>query len=80
MENQIICPHCKRVIANNPIIEQAAKREGSDTQSITCECGERITYWHITAQLENQKKFGYKFQHWLHGPSKDRGRNEKAKN
>ena len=66
MENYITCPHCKRTIANNPIVAEAAKREGSDTQSIICECGERITYWHITAQLEGQKKLGFKVQHWLH--------------
>ena len=58
MGNQITCPHCKRKIANNPIIEDAAKRQGSDRQSILCECGERITYWYITAQLQDQKKLG----------------------
>jgi hypothetical protein len=70
MENQITCPRCKRIIANNPIIEDAAKRVGSNTQSIRCECGERITYWHITAQLQGQKKSVWKIQHWLHGLSK----------
>jgi hypothetical protein len=66
MENQIICPQCKRTIANNPIIEDAAKRQGSDTQSIICECGERITYWQITGLLRNQKKPGVKIQNWVH--------------
>ena len=70
MENQITCPHCKRIIANNPIIEDAAKRQGSDTQAITCECGERITYWEIAEQLRNQKKLGTRIQHWFHGRSK----------
>jgi RNase P subunit RPR2 len=70
MSNQITCPKCKRIIANNPVIDQAAKREGDDTQYITCECGERIGYWHIATQLSNQKKFGYKLQQWFHGLSK----------
>ena len=73
MANQIICPHCKRIIANNPIIEDAAKRQGSDTQSIICECGERITYWHITAQLSDQKNPVKKIQNWLRGLFKGRG-------
>jgi len=30
MDNQITCPHCKKIIANNPVIEDAAKRQGSD--------------------------------------------------
>jgi hypothetical protein len=67
MENQITCPYCKRKIANNPVIEDAAKRQGSDRQAIICECGERITYWQIAEQLRNQTRFGAKIQNWLHG-------------
>jgi RNase P subunit RPR2 len=70
MENQITCPHCKRIIANNPVIEDAAKRQGSDRQSITCECGERITYWEIAELLRNQNKIGARIQNWLRRPSK----------
>jgi hypothetical protein len=73
MENTITCPNCKRIIANNPIIEEAAKRQGSDTQSIICVCGERITYWHIAAQLSDQKKPGTRILHWLRGLFKGRG-------
>lgn len=51
MENQITCPHYQRKISNNSIIEDTAKRQGSDTQFLVCECVERITYWQITAQL-----------------------------
>jgi len=65
MENQIVCPHCKKTITNNPIIDDAVKGEGSDTQFILCDCGEKITYWQITAQLRNQKKFGQRFQNWV---------------
>jgi hypothetical protein len=65
MENQILCPHCSKKITNNPILDQAAKGEGSASQSILCDCGERITYWQITAQLRDQKTFGQKFQNWV---------------
>ena len=65
MENQIVCPNCKKSISNNLIIDDAVKGEGSNTQSIYCDCGERITYWQITAQLRGQKTFGWKFQNWL---------------
>jgi hypothetical protein len=65
MENQIVCPHCKKSISNNSIIEDAAKGAGSDRQSIICDCGEKITYWQITAQLRDQKKLGRRFQNWV---------------
>ena len=71
MENQITCPHCQRKISNNPIIEDAAKRKGSDTQFLICECGERITYWQITAQLRDQKKIGVRIQNWFRSLFKD---------
>ena len=58
MDNQITCPNCKRTYSNLPIIEDAARGEGSDTQSLICECGEKISYWRITEQLRDQKKFG----------------------
>ena len=73
MENQITCPHCKKIIANNSIIADAAKGKGSDAQSITCDCGERITYWQITAQLRDQKKPGRRIQNWFHSLFKGRG-------
>jgi len=71
MENQITCPNCKKIISNTSIIDEAAKGVGSDTQSIVCDCGERITYWQITAQLRNQKKPMARFRNWLHSFSKD---------
>jgi hypothetical protein len=64
MENQIVCPNCKKMIANNPIIDEAAKGVGSDSQSIICDCGERITYWQITAQLRDQKTIVQRFKNW----------------
>ena len=65
MGNQIVCPHCKQTITNNSIIDDAAKGEGSDTQSFICDCGERITYWQITAQLRGQKTISRRFQNWV---------------
>ncbi len=73
MENQITCPHCQRIIFNNPIIEDAAKHEGSDTQFLICECGERITYWQITDQLRNQKKISTRIQNRFPGLFKSPG-------
>jgi hypothetical protein len=55
MENQIICPACKRTIMNNPVVESAAKGEDHTMGSeyIICECSERISFWVITAQLSD---------------------------
>jgi hypothetical protein len=73
MENQIVCPHCKKTISNNPIIEEAFKREGSDRQSIMCDCGERITYWQITDQLREQKSMSRRFKNWIRNLSHSQG-------
>ncbi len=73
MENQIICPKCKMTITNNLIIEDAVKGEGSDTRWITCDCGQRITYWQVTAQLREQKKLGVRIRKWFDGLFKGRG-------
>jgi hypothetical protein len=61
MGNQITCPNCKKTISNNSIIDDSTNGRGSDSQFITCECGERITYWQIEAQLRGQKTAGHKF-------------------
>ena len=72
MENQITCPACKRTITNNPVIDSAAT--GGDhtmgSEYVVCECGERISFWAITAQLREQKKPATKLRNWLHGLSK----------
>jgi hypothetical protein len=67
MENYITCPECKRRISNDPLIEAAAEKgyQGKDnlgSQYITCECGNNITFWAITAQLRAQKTLGWKIQ------------------
>ena len=65
MENQIRCPKCNSTIANDPLIEAAAREEYTETGSITCECGERISFWAITAQLRKQKTLGSRIRAWL---------------
>jgi hypothetical protein len=73
MENQITCPHCKRTISNNPVIESAAKGEDLGSTFFICECGEKITFWAITTQLRDQKKLGRRFQNWFHQLGQVRG-------
>jgi hypothetical protein len=65
MGNQITCLNCKKNIVDNPIIEDAVKGVGSDSQSIICDCGERISYWRITSQLRDQKRMGWRLQNWV---------------
>jgi hypothetical protein len=72
MENQIKCPECKRTISNNPIIDSAAKGEDHalGSEFVICECGERISFWAITAQLRDQKKPVERALNWIRGFSK----------
>ena len=65
MENQISCPKCGITISNLRVIDEAAVGTGSSMQVITCDCGERITYWQITSLLREQKKLGYKIVKWI---------------
>lgn len=66
MENPIVlCPGCKKPIVDQKIIEDAVKGEGITTRSIVCACGEKITFWQITAQLRDQKTFGWKLRNWI---------------
>jgi len=65
MENQIVCPNCNKTISNNSVIEDVAKGVGASSQTINCDCGERITYWQISTQLREQKTFGWRFQTWV---------------
>lgn len=70
MENQITCPHCKKTITNNPVIESAVKEEDLGSTFFVCECGEKITYWAITAQLRDQKKPLARIRKWFQSFSK----------
>ena len=65
MENQITCPRCKRTIKNNPVIDSAARGENLGSTFVTCECGEQITFWAITAQLREQNKPSAKIMQWV---------------
>ncbi len=65
METYIVCPNCKKTISNNPIIDSAAKGEDRGASSIICECGEKISFWAITAQLRDQKTPGARLLRWL---------------
>jgi hypothetical protein len=66
MENEIICPHCQKTIANNAVVDSAAKGENLGSTFVICDCGERITFWNITAQLRDQKTVDKRLQNWVH--------------
>jgi len=69
MKTEIIkCQHCGKVVAaDEPLIALARSGKGDSSQFITCECGEKITFWGITAQLRNQNKLWYKLSAWFQG-------------
>jgi len=73
MENQITCPECKRTIANNPVIDAAARGEDHKMGSefVICECGEKISFWAITAQLRDQKTAPARIMQWFRNFSKN---------
>ncbi len=73
MENQITCPECKRTISNNPVIDAAARGDDHKMGSefVICECGERISFWAITAQLREQQKPAAKIMQWFRNFSKN---------
>jgi hypothetical protein len=62
MERYVTCPRCKKTISNDPLIDEAAARAGSASRSITCDCGERISYWAITTQLREQRTLRQRIQ------------------
>ena len=65
MGSQIVCPHCGKILASNLIIDEATTGAGSSSRSVICECGEKITYWQITAQLREQNSFSKRFKNWF---------------
>jgi hypothetical protein len=72
MENQITCPACKRTITNNPVVDSAARAEdhAMGSEYVICECGERISFWAITAQLRDQKRPVERVLNWFRNASK----------
>lgn len=73
MENQITCPKCGKTISKNPVIDSAENKENRGSTFVICDCGEKITFWAISAQLREQKTFGWKIKKWFHNLSKSRG-------
>jgi hypothetical protein len=71
--HEITCPNCHKTISNHPIIDAAVTGAGNGSQNIICDCGERITFWAITAQLREQKTFGRRFKTWFRSLSPSRG-------
>ena len=62
----IKCPNCGKVVSpDDPLIALARSGEGESTQHITCECGEEITFWGITAQLREQNTRWHRFVSWV---------------
>jgi hypothetical protein len=62
--DQVTCPNCGRIISG-AFVDSAASGEGSGSDSVTCECGHRITFWQATAQLRDQKKVGARIGNWF---------------
>lgn len=72
MENQIVCPKCKKTIGISALISDEAKGQGSYSRHLLCDCGEKISYWGIAAQLQDHKKMSWKFQNWIRSLSHSR--------
>lgn len=66
MEAQIKCPHCDKIILDDQVVDATINGTGRGSDYMVCDCGERITYWGMTAQLRNQKKLGIRAQNWFH--------------
>jgi hypothetical protein len=64
MDNYVTCPRCNKTITNDPIIASAARGELHGSEYITCECGQNITFWAITAQLRDQNTFSRRVKKW----------------
>ena len=64
MKNYITCPDCNKTITDDPLIDDAAKKEGSRARAITCECGERITFWTYDGPVQRKKRVGWRFENW----------------
>ena len=57
METYIVCPNCKKTITQNAVVDSAAIDEGQGlaNQYVTCDCGEKISYWQIEPSSEISK-------------------------
>ncbi|MFC1936217.1 hypothetical protein ACFLYP_00975 [Chloroflexota bacterium] len=73
MENQLVCPNCNTTISNNPVIDAAVRKEAFGAKVITCECGEKMTFWEIMDRQRTQKPLNWEFQDWIQKTFKERG-------
>lgn len=74
MEGRIKCKHCGKVVAaDDPLIAAARNGEGESSQFITCECGQRISFWDVTAQIRDQNKPLQKIIDWVQSLFKEQG-------
>lgn len=65
MANNLVCPNCKRPLLDDVMIDDAVNGQGSTMRAINCECGEKISYWQVSALLREQKTAGYRFKNWV---------------
>jgi hypothetical protein len=68
----ITCPQCGKIITDDPLIALAVTGKGQASQFIKCECGNQISFWAVTAQLREQKKFGRRVGNWFRSLFKGR--------
>ena len=61
----VTCPQCGKIIADDPLIALAVSGKGEASQFIKCKCGNQISFWAITAQLRDQKKFSRRVGDWF---------------
>ena len=74
MESYITCPKCGKTIMDNSVVDSVSKNENLGSATfVTCDCGERITYWAITAQLREQRTLGKRIRNWFQNLSKSQG-------
>jgi hypothetical protein len=73
MENQIVCPSCRKAFLDSEIIRDAAAGKGPFKRHMMCECGEKITYWQITAQLRDHHTLVWRFRNWIKSLLTNRG-------
>ena len=55
MEKQITCHHCKKTISNDSEIASEGKEAGLLSSFVFCECGEKIKFSVIIAQIRAQE-------------------------
>jgi hypothetical protein len=73
MKNQIKCPHCRSTISNDSDLDYEGKDAGLVSTFVYCECGEKISFRKIIAQISDpnnqlqESNFGFMCLPWLEG-------------